>query len=148
QQAERQASAAGDHVAAGWRAFQAGRIHRLREQADAVLACAERAEASWQSAEADDGAQSNAWTLRGYGHFLKGAYQDAIAAHRTALDLRRRCLPPESAGVARALNDVAIAERAAGDVSAAEREYSEALRIARAIGFTEGAASCTGNLAP
>jgi hypothetical protein len=50
QQAEAKAVAAGDHDKAGWRAFQAGYVYCLREQADAVLACADRAAAHWQAA--------------------------------------------------------------------------------------------------
>ena len=51
QQAEAKAVAAGDHDNAGWRAYQAGWVHYLRGQADAVLACADRAAAHWQTAQ-------------------------------------------------------------------------------------------------
>lgn len=46
-----------------------------------------------------------------------------------------------------ALNALAEAERLSGDLAAAERDYSEALRVARAVGFPEGVATYIGNLA-
>ena len=66
QQAEAKAVAAGDHDKAGWRAYQAGWVHYLREQADAVLACADRAAAHWQTAQA--GARERAFAIRLRGH--------------------------------------------------------------------------------
>ena len=42
EQAEGKAVAAADHAKAGWRAYDAGYVHSLRGQAEAVLACAER----------------------------------------------------------------------------------------------------------
>ena len=66
QQAEAKAVAGGDHDNAGWRAFQAGYVHYLREQADAVLNCADRAAAHWQIAQA--GARERAIAIRLRGH--------------------------------------------------------------------------------
>jgi tetratricopeptide (TPR) repeat protein len=57
-----------------------------------------------------------------------------------------RSLSAESADVANALNDLANAEADAGDLAAAERDYREALRVARAVGDAEGVATYTGNL--
>ena len=71
QQAEAKAVAAGDHDEAGWRAFQAGWIHYLRQQADAVLDCADRAAAHWQNAQAGAHERAIAIHLRGTGHQLK-----------------------------------------------------------------------------
>jgi hypothetical protein len=45
EKAEARAVAAADHDKAGWRAFDIGYIHYLRQQADAVLTCADRAAA-------------------------------------------------------------------------------------------------------
>ena len=58
-----------------------------------------------------------------------------------------RALAPESEDVAIGLNDLAEAERLSGDYAAAERDYREALRIARKINDREGVATYTGNLA-
>ena len=146
QQAEAKAVAAGDHDNAGWRAYQAGWVHYLRQQADAVLNCADRAAAHWQTAQAGARERAFAIRLRGLGHQLKKDYPAAIAAYREALDLYRT-LSAESADVAIALNDLAGAERLSGDLAAAERDYREALRIARAVGDAEGVAVYTGNLA-
>ena len=46
-----------------------------------------------------------------------------------------------------ALNDLGRAEHGSGDLAAAERDYREALRVDCAVGFDEGKASHTGNLA-
>lgn len=144
--AEHKAVAARDYLAAGWRAYQAGGIHFQREQADAVLACAERAEAHWSKAHAGARERAIALQLRGRGHFLKQNYSAAITAYREALVLVRS-EGVESKGEAILLNWLAIAADHSGDWRAAERDYREALRIALAIGYVEGVATYTGNLA-
>ena len=146
QQAEAKAVAAGDHDNAGWRARQAGWVHYLRGQAEEVLACAERAAVHWQTAQAGVRERALAIRLRGLGHQLKKDYPAAIAACRQSLELRRT-LSAESADVARALNDLAGAEHLSGDLATAERDYREALRIARAVGDAEMVAGIPGNLA-
>ena len=109
QQAEAKAVAAGDHYQAGWRAGMVGAVHNLRQQADAVLNCADRAAAHWQIAQA--GARERAMAIRGRGrgHELKADYPAAIAAYRESLDLHRG-LSAESTDVAIGLNDLARAE--------------------------------------
>ena len=153
QQAEARAVAAGDHRKAGWRAYQAGMVHYLRGQAEAVLAGADRAAAHWQQAfppgsvgQAGTRERATALQLRGIGHQLQEDYPAAIAAFREVVELYRS-LAAESADVARALNDLANAEADSGDLDAAERDYREALRVAPALGYSEGVASYTGNLA-
>jgi class 3 adenylate cyclase/tetratricopeptide (TPR) repeat protein len=146
QLAESRATAAGDPAKAGWRAYQAGYVHYLREQADAVLACADRAAAHWQFAQAGARERANAIRLRGVGHELKKDYPAAITAYREALDLHRS-LSAESEDVAIGLSDLADTEHLSGDFEAAERDYCEALRVACAVGDTEGMAIYTGNLA-
>jgi tetratricopeptide (TPR) repeat protein len=146
QQAETRALAVGDHDNAGWRAYYGGCIHNRRQQADAVLTCADRAEAHWRAAKAGSRERAYAIRLRGFGHHLKKDYPAAIAASREALQLYRS-LSAESEDVALALNDLALAEQASGDFEAAERDYREALRVARAVGYAEGVATYTGNLA-
>jgi tetratricopeptide (TPR) repeat protein len=146
QQAETRALATGDHFNAGWRAYSVGWVHRLRKQADAVLACADRAAAHWQTAQAGDRERATAIRLHGRGHGLKKDYPSAIAAYREALDLYRT-LSAESIDIAIVLNDLANAEKDSGDPDAAERDYREALRVARVVGYAEGVAYITGNLA-
>jgi len=58
-----------------------------------------------------------------------------------------RTLAPEGAEVATFLNWLANAEKASGDDAAAERDYREALRIAKQTGNREAIAAYTGNLA-
>ncbi|MBE9107827.1 tetratricopeptide repeat protein [Nodosilinea sp. LEGE 07298] len=144
QQAETRAIAADDLYNAGWRAHQVGWIHQLRQQADAVLAWADRAATHWQAAGARE--RAVAIGLRGIGHQLKQDYPTAISAYREALDLYRS-LSAESEDVAIALNSLAGVEKLSGDFAAAERDLREALRVARAVDYAEGVASYTGNLA-
>jgi hypothetical protein len=107
QQAEAKAMLAGDHANAGWRACQVGRVHYLRQQAGAVLACAHRAAAHWQTAQAGARERATAARLRGIGHLSKTDYPAAIAAYREALDLYRS-LSAESVDVATALTISAV----------------------------------------
>ena len=146
QQAEAKAVAAGDHYNAGWRVFQAGWVHYLRQQADAVLACTDRAAAHWREAKAGARERAIAVWLRGIGHRVRKDYPAAMTACRDALDLHRT-LAAESEDVAIALNSLAETERLSGDLASAERDYREALRVARALGSAEGVAIYTGNLA-
>ncbi|MEL6440297.1 MAG: tetratricopeptide repeat protein [Cyanobacteria bacterium J06621_8] len=146
QKAETKAIAAGDLHNAGWRAYQAGWVHYLRQQGEAVLDCADRAEAHWQGAQAGTRERAVVIGLQGIGHRLKQDYPSAITAYREALRLYRS-LSAESKDVSRSLNDLADAESLAGDFAAAERDGREALRVARAVDNTEGIAISTGNLA-
>ena len=146
EKAEARAVASFDYRSAGWRAYNAGWIHRLRQQAAAVLTCAYRAADHWTRAQAGARERATAIGLRGLGHQLNGNYPAAIIAYREALDLCRS-LASESADVATGLNDLAEAERLGGEFVAAEEHYREALRVARAVSNDEGMAAYTGNLA-
>ncbi len=146
QQAEAKAVAADDYHQAGWRAYQIGRVHSLRRQADAVLTCAARAVAHWQTANAAARERAVAISLHGIGNQLKKDYAAAIAAYYEALALWRG-LSAESKEVASALNALADAKQLSGDFAAAEGDYREALRIARAVNYAEGEAYIIGNLA-
>lgn len=145
-QGEVKAVAAGNYDKAGWRAYNAGWVHRVRGQAEDVLACAARAEEHWKAARA--GARERATTirLRGTGHQLNKDYRAALAAYREALELYRS-VSVESDDVAIGLNDIADVESLSGNHEAAERDCREALRVAQAVGYAEGVAYCTGNLA-
>jgi ATP/maltotriose-dependent transcriptional regulator MalT len=146
QQAEEKAVAAQDYHNAGWRAFDAGWAYYLRQEADSVLACADRARVHWEAAGSDAREMANAIRLRGHGYRLRNEFSDAAEAYREALELDRG-LAPESADVAAALNWLANAERDAGERDAAERDYRESLRISRAVENWESVAIATGNLA-
>lgn len=146
EKAEVRAVTAADHGKAGWRAYDAGWIHQLRQQADAMLTCADRAAAHWTRAQAGARELACAIRLRGIGHQLKKEYPAAITAYRESLDLHRS-LAAESADVAIGLNDLASAEADCGSYAAAEEHYREALRVARAVSYAEGEAYTTGNLA-
>src|ERR1019366_5656356 len=103
EKAEARAVAAADHNNAGWRAFDIGYIHFLRQQADAVLTCADRAAARWDRAKAGARERAIAIRVRGIAHHLKQDSPAAIAAHRESLDLHR-ALAAGSADVAVGLN--------------------------------------------
>jgi tetratricopeptide (TPR) repeat protein len=146
EKAEARAVAVDDHNNAGWRAHQAGCIHYLRRQADAVLTCADHAAAHWDQVKTGARERATAIRLRGLGHRLKAEYPAAITADREALDLHRS-LAAESEDVGMGLNTLANAERDSGDLAAAEGHYREALRVALAVRDAEGVAIYTGNLA-
>ena len=146
EKAEASAVAAADYHQAGWRADLAGYIHQLRQQADAVLTCADRAAAHWDRAKAGARERATAIRLRGGGHQLKAEYPAAITAYREALELSRS-LAAESVDVGIGLNWLAGAERLFGDLAAAEEHYRESIHVSRAVGNEEGVAISTGNLA-
>lgn len=146
QKAETKAVAANDYTYAGWRAYWAGMIYSFRQQADAVLACADRAVTHWQTVNAGTRECSAAAHLRGLGHMLKKDYTAAIAAYREGLALARS-LSAESVDVVISMNDLARAEYLSGNYAAAEQDYREALRVASVIDYVEGKAYITGNLA-
>ncbi|HXQ22227.1 MAG TPA: tetratricopeptide repeat protein, partial [Candidatus Acidoferrales bacterium] len=146
QQAETKAASLNDHYNAGQRARQVGWVYYLRQNADGVLACADRATAHWQKAKAGARERAIAIRLRGIGYQLKQDYPAAIEAYREALELVRS-LSTESEDVATTMNALADAEWCSGDLAAAERDFREALRVARAVGYAEGAATFTGNMA-
>ncbi len=89
EKAEDRAVAAADYTKAGWHAIHSGSIHHLRRQADAVLACADRATSHW--ALAKSGVRERAWAIRqrGIGHELKEDHPAAIAAYQESLYLHR-----------------------------------------------------------
>jgi tetratricopeptide (TPR) repeat protein len=144
--AESRALSEGNFDDAGWRAYQAGYVYFLRRQSAEVLASVDRAYAHWAQAKAGARERAIAIHLRGMGYQLAKDYPAAIAAYREALELNRT-LGRESDDVAIGLNDLAGTEHLSGDWDAAERDYREALRIARAVDYREGIVLSTGNLA-
>jgi tetratricopeptide (TPR) repeat protein len=146
QRAEAKAAAIGDYHQAGWRAAQAAFIHNIRGQADAVLACADRAAAHWNTAQSGARERSVVIQLRGLGHRLAGDYAAAIRALRETIE-QRQSVSAESRDVAVTLNWLADTERLSSDFNAADRDYRESSRIARAVGYEEGVAISSGNLA-
>ena len=69
-----------------------------------------------------------------------------MAAFSEAVQLWRT-LEHETEDVSIGLNDLADAEFYCGDLDVAERDYREALRIAKAVEYDEGIANYTSNLA-
>ncbi|MET0624639.1 MAG: tetratricopeptide repeat protein [Pyrinomonadaceae bacterium] len=144
--AEVKAVAAKDFRGAGWRAYDAGWAHYLRGRSAGVLACADRAENHWREAEAGAREQAIAMRLRGSGYRLSNNYPAAIVAFSEAVELFRT-LSLESEDVVIGLMSIAEAKHSSSDLDAAEREYREALQIARAVDYREGVANITNNLA-
>lgn len=142
--AEQRALSAGDKDRAVWRAYQAGMVYCNRSQAVELLACAERAAANCM--DSAPRFKSVAIELRGIGHELQQDYPAAIDAYREVLGIGRAHFA-ESDDVFVALNALAGAEGANKDYAAAERDYREALRIAKSKNHREGIAVCTGNRA-
>ncbi len=147
QQAEEKALAAADLYNAGYQAFHAGWIYQLRGQAPEVLACAARSVAHWEKTpEAGASERAAAIWLRGLGYRLGKNYPAAMEACQEALSLHR-AVEPDSDNVALTLNSLAGMKHRQGDYAAAERDYREALRIAKKINDPHGVAIYTGNLA-
>ncbi len=113
EKAESRALAAADHASAGWRAQDTGYIHSLRQQAKAVLACADRTAAHWATAKVGPSERATAIRLRGLGHQLNGEYPAAITAYQEALELDRSCAT-ESVNVAIVLNSLGVVQQCAG----------------------------------
>ena len=144
EQAEARALSSDDKENAGWQAYRAGYAFYIISQPANVLACATRAAKYWK-----DRAPLNkayALGLRGLGHKLNKDYPAAIAAYREALEIKR-AIYPDSNTVSITLNDLAEAESANKDYSAAERDSREALRIAKKNNFQEHIAQCMSSLA-
>ncbi|HEV7892730.1 MAG TPA: tetratricopeptide repeat protein [Pyrinomonadaceae bacterium] len=144
--AESRAVAAKDFSSAGWRAYDAGWTHRVRNQSAEVLACADRAETYWREVEASARERAVAIHLRGIGHRLAEDYSAAIVAFSEAVELNRT-LSLERDVVAICLDALATVEQLSGDLDAAERDYRKALQISKSIGDRQGIAVRTSNLA-
>ncbi|MBN1450126.1 MAG: DUF4062 domain-containing protein [Anaerolineales bacterium] len=144
EQAETRALATGNKWSAGGFAYYAGMMYSLRNQPAEVLACASRATEHLKDSTLRD--RAFAISLRGKGHQLNKDYPAAIAAYREVVEIDRS-ISPESDDVAADLNSLANAEKANEDYSAAERDYREALRIAKIKKNNEHIAIYTGNLA-
>ena len=142
--AEERAVAKKDLYNAGWRAVGAGYVHQRRADAAEVLKCAARAEGYWKKAGARE--KAAALYLRGIGYQLEKNYPEAIQSYKEmlALDKKRKS---ESSDVAADYNSLAEAERFSGDHASAERDYNEALRIAKKVKDQEGIAIYTHNMA-
>jgi tetratricopeptide (TPR) repeat protein len=146
QQAEEKALAVDDFYNAGWRAYKTGWIYYLQQQAVGVMDCANRCNTHWQKASVGVQEKATVIRLRGIGHLMEKNCPAAIADYKEALALFRT-LASESEDVAIVLNSLAVAKQESGDYIAAERDYREALRIAKKISYRDGIAFCTGNLA-
>jgi tetratricopeptide (TPR) repeat protein len=145
EKAEAKAVAASDGINAAAHAYHAGVVHELRRQADAVIACADRANEHF--ARANAGARSLALVilLRGTGHMLKKDYSAAVAAFHESLAMLRGTAADSSDLVA-VLNALARAERLSGNFTAAANNSHEALRLARTDQNAEAIATCSVNL--
>lgn len=144
--AEARAIASADYFNAGWRANYVGSIYALRQNADAVFACADRAAAHWATAKASARERATAIRLRGIGHRLKGEYPAAIVDFQQSIALHRS-LTTESVDVAIGLIDLADTEQQSGNCTAAEEHNRDSMRVSLAVGHDECVAVSTGNLA-
>jgi tetratricopeptide (TPR) repeat protein len=142
---EAKAVAASDHLSAGWRAFHAGFIHFLREQAELLQICANRAAGHWQTAHANAYENALAMRLRGMSYELKKDYSTALDTYQESLNLLQS-VTAESKDVAIALNDLAAVYHQSGDFETAEQHYQEALKMASVVDYPEGVAIFIANL--
>jgi tetratricopeptide (TPR) repeat protein len=143
--AESSAMAANDFYRAGWRAYQVGSVYYQRGRDIEVIACADRVDSHWRATEVSTREHAATSHMRGLGYKLAKNYPAATVALKRAVEFWR-ALAPNGEDVAVGLNDLANVERLSGDYNAAERNYREGLRIARAVDDLEGVAIYTGNL--
>lgn len=143
-QGEERALTAADYHNAGRRVYGAGYVYGLRNQASDVLACASRSKEYLR--HSSDINKALVIQLFGIGHTLNKDYPAAIAAHREALEIYRY-ISPESVEVAIVLANLADVEHKNEDDLNAERDFREALRIAKEIKNDELISGITGNLA-
>jgi tetratricopeptide (TPR) repeat protein len=144
-QAEAQAVATGELRGASHNAYAAGTVHGRRGEADAVLACADRVEEYSTASESSVLERARANQLRAMGYRIKDDHHSAVAVCEEMLAMIRS-LPDEHEAEAVALNTLAGERLRTGDLTGAERDYQEALKIAVSIGFTEAMAIIPGNL--
>jgi len=144
EKAELRALANGDKESAGRRAYDAGYFYYLRNQSPQILECANRSMEHWKDSPPYNKAVAN-W-LRGIGFRMNKDYPAAITAFRETLDFHRS-ISPQSISVALTINSIAIVEFCNKDYTAAERDYREALQIAKNIGDIVGIDIYLGNLA-
>jgi len=146
-QVEEKARADGDFYQAAFGVYAQVSIYRARGQAAEVMACVDRAEQHWkQAAEAGARERGMVLELRGHGYYLRGDYPAALAAFREALAIDL-AIGTDSADVVSDLTNVANAERGTGERDAADRDFGEALRIAKKLDNRGMIANATGNLA-
>jgi tetratricopeptide (TPR) repeat protein len=147
-QSEAKAVAANDFYSAGWRAYHVGWIQQSREDSKEAHACADRAAAHWSKAvKAGALEQGRVTRLHGLAHQRAKNYSAAIECCREALKLWQMVAKEHPDIIPRGLNTLAENEHLSGDLVGAERDYSEALRIARAIDYQQGIRTYIGSLA-
>lgn len=140
-EAEERALAGGDFLQAGYRAENGGWMAWHRSRPDEVLQAADRTDAHWNRANAGSAFKAKVFHLRGSAYIIQTNYAAALTEFRHCLGLWQT-ISRESVEVTRALGSIADTERLNGDYDAADRDCSEALRIARKVGDTLGVAMC------
>lgn len=145
-EAERKANQEKDSVHAGWAAYRTGSVYSMQGNAAKTIKYAERAIHYFNSAEVEPRTRAYAIGLQGVGYLLAGDYGTAAAILSKALETRS-VLPGDHWEIALGLDHLASAKRGLGDLVAAECDYKEAVRIAKAGGYGEGAATSLVNLA-
>lgn len=145
--AEDKAVAECDFWKAGWRACQEAGLMFHRRNAEGVNAAADRATGYWEKINPSNYELGILSRRRGMAYELMEDYPAALDCYRKTLELWRQ-LPARSGDIIpRVLNDIANTERLMGNFESAERNYEEALRIAKRVGYAEGEATYTGSLA-
>ncbi len=135
---------ADDKEKAGWRAYQAGLVYFRRDESTKVLECATRAAEHWK--DSTPRLRAIATELRAHGYKLQEDYSAAIVAYQEVVQIDRS-ISPESEDVSIDLNWLADAERMNNEYINAERNYREALRIAKKINDQNSVATILSNLA-
>ncbi len=156
QQAELVALANEDYDNAGERAYKVGLIYSYLEKPNEILQYATRAEKHWgiiRTARIDIKGKTLVNHLRGISYKMSGNYEKAIDIITNALDSWKKT-NPEGIEVAAVLNTLGEIQIKDGEMANnnekfvdAERNFTEAIRLAKINNHKEGLANYIGNLA-
>lgn len=145
-EAEKDAVAKDDFFKAGWNAYDAGWVYHLRKQSTLVMQCAKRAELHWSKIGLGEHEKIGIIILKGHAYRGANKLQAAIASFSEALELTNK-LEPQSQNAVSCLNDLAVAQKAAGDYAGALDNYQKGLVIAKEFGYNLFVVGISTNLA-
>ena len=145
--AEEVAAAAEDFHNAGWRAENSGFLFALLGQGENVMACAERCQTHWNQASPQIPFYRSAYLrMTGLGHRMLEDYPKAKEAFQEAVSLVRM-QSEENENIVTMLISLGGIKQLLGEHSEAEKDYKEALVVAKKLKDRDGIATITGNLA-
>ncbi len=114
------------------RARALSKLAFIRFRAGEFDGCEKLLDESQEEAGGDPDVTGFNHSLRGLCQYRKGALAEAIASHEKSLECRK--VAGDLAGVARSLNNLAVAKMESGEAAGSLADSQEALAVARRIG--------------